>query len=47
MLCFMLLQMILRAREAEMQFLQQEAHSLSEELKVARMVLQISLNLLL
>lgn len=32
------LQVILRAREAEMQFLRQEAHSLKEELKIARMV---------
>lgn len=32
------LQVILGAREAEMQFLRQEAHSLKEELKIARMV---------
>ena len=31
-------QVILRAREAEMQFLRQEARSLKEELKLARMV---------
>ncbi|XP_073349695.1 myosin phosphatase Rho-interacting protein-like [Pagrus major] len=31
------MEVILRAREAEMQFLRQEAHSLREELKIARM----------
>lgn len=39
-LYFILLQVILRAREAEMQFLRQEARSLREELKIARMVLK-------
>ncbi|XP_070778992.1 trichohyalin [Enoplosus armatus] len=33
-------QVILRAREAEMQFLRQEARSLRDELKIARMVLK-------
>lgn len=37
-LSFAMLQVILRAREAEMQFLRQEAQSLKEELKIARMV---------
>ncbi len=39
-LCYLILQVILRAREAEMQFLRQEARALREELKVARMVLK-------
>lgn len=37
---YLMLQVILRAREAEMQFLRQEARSLKEELKIARMVLR-------
>lgn len=35
---YVTLQVILRAREAEMQFLRQEARSLKEEMKIARMV---------
>lgn len=38
-LMYFMFQVILRAREAEMQFLRQEARSLREELKIARMVL--------
>lgn len=34
-----MLQVILRAREAEIQFLRQESHSLREELKIAQMVI--------
>lgn len=37
------LQVILRAREAEMQFLRQEAQSLKEELKIARMVVVLEM----
>lgn len=37
------LQVILRAREAEMQFLRQEAQSLKEELKIARMVVLLEM----
>ena len=37
---YFMLQVILRAREAEMQFLRQEARSLREDLKLARMVLK-------
>lgn len=36
-----LLQVILRTREDEIQFLRQEAHSLREELKIAQMVLPL------
>lgn len=40
-------QMIVRAREAEMQFLRQEASSLREELEIARMVPTVFIVILL